>query len=213
MENSYPLIGNFTYAGDLPGPLTISSESELPLEILDGNGKPVNFNLRADIQPDVRWGGVSYWAVEISKPVSGPLKIIVDSVNIHKSDITQFQFDTGPDPQIGQEWQLNLPIKLGGHDYVIDRIKMVDAGYRFYWHSGFDVPEGTSYSLSIQGIKPLMSKDTSGMEDRRGDEVKYAQDFFVEGTFPNGILTVDFNMYQIAPLSGPWILYWTPPNK
>ena len=50
------------------------------------------------------------------------------------------------------------------------------------------------------------------MEDHRGDQVTYAQDFLMDGTVPNGVLTVEFTMYQIMALSGPWTLYWTPSN-
>jgi len=215
MENSYILTGNFTDAGDLPGALEIgsTSASEYRPHIEEARGKPVQFTVRTDIQPEVNWGGVYNWAYEIPKPVNGPLKITLDHVNIQKSDTTQFQFDTGPNPQVGQKWQLNLPLKLGGYDYVIDWVEMLKKGYLVRWHSGIDVPEGTSFTLTLPGILPSTSEGPWGEEDRsRKDQVIYAQNFLMNGPGPTGILTVELTLYQTVPLPGPWTLNWMPPN-
>ena len=210
MEESYLLIGNFSDAGDLSGSLETSPSEYIP-RIEDENGKPVQFKTRTDIQPEIHWGGVYYWAYEIPKPVNGPLKIIIDTVNVHKSYTTRFQFDTGLYPQAGQEWQLNQPLKLGGYDYVINWVKMLKNGYQFNWHSGIDVPEGTSYSLLLPGIPASMNEGSTAMEHHMGNKVAYTQDLLVDGTVPTGALTVELTLYQTVPLAGPWILYWTPP--
>ena len=213
-ENSYILVGNFTDTGDLPGSLVISntSDSFYRPKIKDANGEPVPFHIRQDIQPEIDWGGVYYWAYEIPKPITGPLLITLDYVNINQSSTFQFQFDTGPDPQLEQQWELNLPLSLGGYDYIIDQVEMLEKGYLVKWHSGIDVPEGTSFRLSIQNLSPSTTDGTWGMEDRKRDRVNYAKNFLTDEPVPSGILNFELTLYQTIPLSGPWTISWMPPN-
>ena len=113
LPNSYILVGNFTDAGDLPGALEINLDphEDLP-HIEDSVGNPVAFQVRADVQPEMG-SGVRYWAFEIAKPVHGPLTITLDQVNIAMFYTFEFQFDAGANPQLGQKWELNLPVQLG----------------------------------------------------------------------------------------------------
>jgi len=215
MENSYVLMGNFTDAGDLPGHVVMgeSSDSIYKPKIENALGETVSFIVRQDISPVTVWTGFYSWAYEIPKPVTGPLKITLDQVNIHQSDTFQFQFDTGPDPGSGEQWELNLPFKLGGYDYVIDQVQMLEKGYLLKWHSGIDIPEGTSFSLTIHDLSPSMTEASWGMEDRRQDNrINYARNFLTDEPVPTGILTFELTLYQTVPLPGPWTITWTPPT-
>ena len=169
--------------------------------------------MRSDIQPNIKQGDVYYWAYEIPKPILSPLKISLEYVKIHQSDTFQFQIDTGSDPQPGQKWQLNQPIELGGFSYVIDQVEMLENGYNVRWHSGFDVPEGASFTLSIDNLLPSPEIGTQGMEDRSGDRVDYAHNFITDEPMPNGTLTFELTLHQITRLPGPWTLTWTPPGQ
>lgn len=213
MENSYILIGNFTDAGDLPGFLLISggSGSEYLPKIEDADGNTVPFIVRSDIRPETNWGGVYYWAYEVQKPVKTPLKITLDYVNVLKSDTTRFQVDIGPNPQVGQKWNLNLPIRLGGYDYIIDQVEVLKNGFLVSWHSGADLPEGTSFELSIPGLSPSMTEGLRGMEDRRKDRINYAQNFLTDEPLPIGVVPFELTLDQTVELPGPWTLTWTSP--
>ncbi len=81
-------------------------------------GISVSFKVRADARPDPDWGVAYYWAYEVPKPVIAPLTITVDRVNIRKYSTAQIHFDTGDNPKTGQQWDLKLPVKLGGSDFV-----------------------------------------------------------------------------------------------
>jgi len=215
MDNSYVLMGNFTDAGDLPGPVVMgqSYDSIYKPKIENALGETVSFIVRQDISPVSVWTWFYSWAYEIPKPVTGPLKITLDQVNIHQSDTFQFQFDTGPDPGSGEQWELNLPLKLGGYDYVIDQVQMLEKGYLLKWHSGIDIPEGTSFSLTIHDLSPSMTEASWGMEDRRQDNrINYARNFLTDEPVLTGILTFELTLYQTVPLPGPWTITWTPPT-
>lgn len=213
LSDSYILVGNFTDAGDLPGPfLATGSAYDYVPGIKDENGNPVEFKIRDDIKPVVNWGGVQYWAYEIAKPIDGPITITLDEITIDSSYTGRFDIDTGPNPQPGQTWQLGLPLHLGRYDYVVDSAEMLEDGYIFRFHSGVDVPEGTSFILDIVGSSQERGP-TAGEEDRRpADVVKYSQSITYLVPPPTGQLTVALTLFESVQLQGPWTLTWTPPN-
>jgi hypothetical protein len=210
LPNSYILIGNFTDAGDLPEPVEINlgPYDDLP-HMEDGTGQRVIFRVRTDIQPDNVQDGNRYWAYEVAKPVPGPLTITLDQVNITVTDTTQFTFDAGSNPQVGQKWELNLPVHLVNYDYVIDSVEVIKDGYRFNYHSGTDVPEGVSLQIIIIGSSP---EQGSGKAINRKSVVTYFDSFTYSDSLPTGQLTVELTLSETVPLQGPWILSWMPPN-
>jgi hypothetical protein len=213
LPNSYILVGNFTDAGDMPGGLEVSGDpnDDLP-HMEDGQGNAVTFKVREDIQPVSPWGDQYWmrtWAFEIPKTVQGPLTITLNKINIGVSNTAQFSIDAGSNPQIGQKWELNLPIHLGAYDYVMDSVEMVEGGYLFQYHSGGDVPEGQALLFNILGTSP---EQNAGRENFKGTEVEYSETITYSSP-PTGPLTVELTLYKSVPLQGPWKLTWTPPSK
>jgi hypothetical protein len=210
LPDSYILVGNFTDAGDLPGALEVNLDpyADLP-RMEDGSGKPVDFKVREDIQPENMWSGVRYWVYEIAKPVQGPLTIILDQVNIAVSETTQIKFDAGPSPQVGQEWKLNLPIRLRGYEYVIDSVEVIEDGFTFKYHSAADVPQ----SLLILNVVGASFEQTNSSVYRRERVLEYSESFSYPGPLPNGQLTVELTLIESVPLPGPWTLTWTSPSE
>jgi hypothetical protein len=213
LEQSYILVGNFTDAGDLPGQLLISGASDYVPHIEDAQGDSVDFKLRTDIQPVTNWGGVYYWAYEIPKPVAGPLTITLERVKIDQSDIFQFQFDTGPESQVGQRWSLNRSFTLSGYNYTLDTVERLPKGYLFNWHSGLDIPDEGSFSLNLLDLSPSLTEGANGVEDHRPKErVNYSQSFLTDEPILPGVLTVELILYRSVALPGPWTLTWSPPQ-
>jgi hypothetical protein len=211
LPNAYILVGNFTDAGDLPGPVEINLDpyEDLP-HMEDGAGHRVIFKVRTDIQPDNMQGGVRYWAYEVAKPAQGPLTITLDQVNIAVADRTQFTFDAGLNPQVGQKWELDLPVHLRNYEYVIDSVEVIKDGYRFNYHSGTDTPEGVSLEIIIVGSSP---EGGSGTLIDQKSVVTYSDSFTYSAPLPTGQLTVQLGLTESVPLKGPWTLIWTPPSK
>jgi hypothetical protein len=214
LPNSYILVGNFTDAGDLPGGMEVSSDpnDDLP-HMEDGQGNPVSFKVRDDIQPATTWSDqywVRPWAYEIPKSVQGPVTITLDRLPIGITHTAQFQFDAGSNPQVGQKWELNLPLRLGNYEYVMDSVEMVEGGYLFQYHSGVDVPAGTALMFNILGASP--ENDASTVHARE-TTVEYTNRLTYLPAPPTGPLTVESSLYESVPLPGPWTLTWTPPSK
>jgi len=210
LPNSYILVGNFTDAGDLPGGMEISlsdPDFDLPY-IKDGNGDPVSFKVRADIQSASTWSDqywVHSWAYEIPKSVQGPITVTQDQIHIGVTNTAQFQFDAGSNPQVGQKWELDLPVRLGTYEYVMDSVEVVEGGYLFKYHAITDVPEGQALGLMIPGVQP--EKDDSTV---RANEYSERITF---SSLPTGRLTMELSLYESVPFKGPWTLTWTPPGK
>jgi len=213
LPDSYILVGNFADAGDLPGGLEISGDPNYDLpHIEDAFGNPVAFKVREDLQPEAGSGGrwARYWAFEIPKPVRGPLTITLDQINIGVSNTAEFNFNAGSNPQIGQRWELHLPIHLGTYEYVMDSVEMVEGGYLFKYHSGVDVPEGSSLLFNIVGTSP---ENNASRVNAQSTSVEYSESITFSVVPPTGSLTVELTLYETVPLKGPWTLTWTPPGK
>jgi hypothetical protein len=213
LPDSYILIGNFTDAEDMPGGLEVSGDpnDDLP-HIEDGQGNPVSFKVRQDIQPASRWGDQYWmrpWAYEIPKPVQGPLTITLDEIKIGVSNTSQFNVDAGSNPQIGQKWEINLPIHLGTYEYVMDSVEMVEGGYLFKYHSGVDVPEGSSLLFNILSTSP---EQNASRVNSHKSSVEYSETITYSSP-PTGPLTVELTLYESVPIKGPWKLTWTTPGK
>jgi len=208
LPNSYILVGNFTDAGDLPGGLVINLDphEDLP-QMEDGTGNPVTFKVREDIKPENPQGGVRYWAFEIAKPVQGPVTITLDQVNVAATDTAQIKFDAGSNPQIGQKWDLDLPIHVRSYEYVINSVEVIKNGYLFKYHSGSDAPKGISLNIVILGSS---SEGDSDSVDNRNIVAQYSNSLTYPSSMPTGSLTVELSLTEFVPLQGPWTLTWTP---
>jgi len=215
LTDSYILIGKFTDAGDLLGPLYMSTSSDfdyLP-HIEDANGNPVSFKVREDARPDPDWDVAYYWAYEIQKPVAAPLKITVDHINIRKYNTAQFQFDTGDHPQSGQGWNLNLLAKLGASDFVVDSVIFLGNGYTFNISSE-NFPEGVSPDIEIvdSSLIPYEFDNISSTVDNTGNEAIITITLTTKNPPPIGNLTLNWGLDEFIPQPGPWSLIWTPSN-
>jgi hypothetical protein len=115
--DGYILIGEFRPEVQ-PG--TWAQVTGVPL-IRDANGKKVPHGMPLDIQPpDVNdgSGGFGFVFQFQAAGLAYPLTVTFSGVNISQADpnaTAEFEFDAGPNPQVGQEWAPNLDIQLAGH--------------------------------------------------------------------------------------------------
>jgi hypothetical protein len=137
------------------------------------------------------------------------LTITLDQINIAVWETTQFKFDAGFNPQVGQKWGMNLPVHLRGYDYVIDSVEAIQDGYLFKYHSGIDVPQD-SLLLTVIGSSP---DQDHGNVVRQDSVIEYSKSLTYSAPLPSGQITVELTVIESVPLQGPWTLTWTPPSK
>ncbi|HLO16212.1 MAG TPA: DUF4179 domain-containing protein [Anaerolineales bacterium] len=213
LADSYILIGKFTDAGDLPGPLymTTSSDSDYLPHIEDANRNPVSLKVREDVRPDPDWDVAYYWAYEIQKPVAAPLKITVDQVNIRKHSMAQIQFEAGDHPQVGQEWNLNQLVKLGAYTFTLDKITFIGNGYVLHL-SYENLPQSVSFFVNLvdNPSNPFQFDNSDERENHVGTKVLHTITLTTKSPPPIGNLTVEWQLDESIPQPGPWSLVWTP---
>jgi hypothetical protein len=213
LEDSYVLIGKFTDAGDLPGPLSISTDSDLEYlpHIEDTDGNPVSFEVRQDIRPEPEWNVAYYWAYEIPKPVAAPLTITVDRVNIWKRNTAQFAFDAGDDPQVGQEWSLNQAVRLGPSEFVVESVTFLGNGYTFLLSSE-NLPAGVTPNMDLEdrSSSPYQFDNVDSRVDNSGNKARITLTLTTNSPPPTGNLMVTWWLDEDIPQPGPWSLVWTP---
>ena len=206
LDNAYILAGNFTDVGDLAGVLSVD-EGTYPVLITAADGQPVSYTSRNDIRPAVELGGVWYWAYEIPKPVHGPLTLTLTSIPVHQENSVQIPLDVGKNPQLGQKWELNRTVNLGGYDFVIDDIAKVENGYSIHYHTNASVPD-LSLIILVAGVD---STQGGGSSNRQPQEVLYSETINFDSP-PTGNLTFLLILHKIVQLPGPWTLTWSPPG-
>jgi len=211
LENSYLLVGNFTDAGDLPGLLWGgAAEESIPYEfhVTDRNGKPVSFSFRPDLMPPSGWSNVTYWALEVRKPLDAPVTITLPEIAITIDDTFQFPVDVGANPAVGQTWPLNQTVQVGGYSFLVEGITRTERGYRIKLRS----PLSREYAFYDLQLEEYIAKEGyENFYDRKGYFEMQETLVFKDG-LPSGALTFTMHIY-VETQAGPWTLTWSPPAK
>jgi hypothetical protein len=131
------------------------------------------------------------------------LTLTIGAVNaVFYEQKTQFEFDTGPNPQIGQKWILEQDIQLAGYTIRVVSIERTSNGYSFIFNADPDV---TSITPDIHGFPYLSS---SGWNDGYGSgDLFFILEFEEEP--PSGKLTIELGWLS-ADIHGPWQVQWSP---
>jgi len=202
-DNGYILIGKFRSIG-LPEHAVAYGGRNF-LKITDANGKVVNAVHANGMDVDTKFGefGLAY---EIKgKDHAWPLTLVIEKVIVlFDQQVTEFEFDTGSNPQVGQTWILHPDIQLMGYTIHEVAIERTEKGYSFRIQSDPDV------IMIVPEIKGFPASSASGGDDGFGrGEIRFQLDYKDE--MPFGKLTVRFGELQ-AMLHGPWSLQWQPEN-
>jgi hypothetical protein len=148
-------------------------------------------------------------------PVHGPVTITVEKVQVDIIKPGYFSFDAGPHPQVGQHWQIDQKIEVGGRTFRVTSATLAADGYHFVFET--DSPDVLSlYVFSMKNdeskaISPSDSDDpqeisSSDSDDPQGGPFHVA--VLYQGQPPSGVLNVEF--YVTLYVSGPWQVTWQP---
>jgi len=210
LEKSYLLVGNFTDAGDLPG-AAWAAQSVVPYEfqITDGSGKPVSFFYRPDLMPPSDWANVTYWALEVLKPVDAPLTITLPEISVYNDDRFHFPLNVGVHPAVGQTWQLNRTVQVGGHSFLVDKIELEERGYTLTLRSLMPISREDFFVHMT-----IAENDASLLSERfhETEGVLEMNETLVFDEPPTGTLTFVLNLF-VENSIGPWTLNWSAPGK
>jgi hypothetical protein len=112
-----------------------------------------------------------------------------------------------------QKWALNLPVKLGAYEFVVDSVTFLGNGYTFNLSSE-NLPEGVTPSIDMidSSASPFQFDNSSSTENRVSNKVLYTITLTTKSPPPTGNLTVSWSMDESIAQPGPWSLVWTPPT-
>jgi len=203
-EESYILIGTFRQGLSIPGGMVMGF---LDLDITTENGQSWIFWPAEDLDLAQSQPGVVPWAFEIMKGYpTPPLTLRVDSVDVELSADAMIEFDTGPDPEPGQEWILNREIEVAGRRVTLLSVTLHEGprenGYEFFFRADADI-----YMVRVEDLEHMVAGGYGG-----GWEGEFSDGLVYEGTVPSGSLTFHISAIGLR-VAGPWTLTWEPPAE
>jgi hypothetical protein len=147
-----------------------------------------------------------------------PLTFTVNSVTVTLPDAVTFQFDAGPNPQVGQTWAVNIDVPVAGHVIHVQTIELTEGrtptelGYTFTMTSDPGV-----MGASIDDANPVFTGNGGGGGGGGGGGNASAVGPFIygwalEGYSPAGVKT--FTVSNIAVMfHGTWQATWQPTGQ
>ncbi len=199
LEDSYILAGTFHQGAEFPG-ARVMGITRWP-EIVDANGQILPFTIPSDLDLATEELGIFPWAYEIKQGFDAPLTIVLESVDVEYPVDGYFQFDSGQNPQVGQEWELNQEFDLVGHKVELISAVRLENAISFNFKSDDSV-----FAISVVDPDHLAVGGFGG--GQKGDfnaGIEYAD------PVPSGQLQYHI-IGLIVSRVGPWSLSWQPPQ-
>jgi len=160
--------------------------------IRDANGKKVSYSYPEDVQP-------ANLAFPLTIRFSG-----VALTHVDPSATAEIEFDAGPDPQPGQEWQIDQEVQLGKYAVKLVSITVGGrGGYSFRIRPGAGL---SGASVQIAGYTPNGGGGGGGgetMTEEYTTSLSYAE-------LPKGKLTIVFSNPIVASEIQIWEGQWQP---
>ncbi len=157
-ENGYIIIVSFGQNGDSTAWL---QQTGVPY-IIDAAGNKVHYSIPLDVQNSLPPDNTGAYVMAYKFNAAGvtfPLTIHYQGVLIsanHPEAQVSINFDTGANPQPGQQWQINQQAELAGHKITLLSVTAGTrgeySGYNFYLKTE---EEGIGVSISIEGYEAV----------------------------------------------------------
>jgi hypothetical protein len=204
LDDGTILIGSFHSITTSDG--LVTSPYVWYVRITDALGNDVPYDYPADIDLPASDERTSSWAYKImGKDHAWPLTLTVDSMEASLPDPqVSFEFDTGPDPQSGQEWEIDQDLNVGGHVLRVLTATRTPDGYGFSFQGDGAI---TGVGIDIRGFSPYVAP--SGGGGGGGGDGSLSAGVAYAGAVPEGRLTVFIDSVTVG-VPGPWSIQWEP---
>lgn len=191
-------------------------------KVTDANGQSVSFTTvdpLTAMDPALKKLQIAYQIH--GKDYAWPLTLTVNSVTVNLPDAVTFQFDAGPNPQVGQTWEVNIDVPVAGHIIHVQSIELTqgrsptELGFTFTISSDPGVT-----SANIDDANPVFTGDVvgggSGGGGGGGGDASavgpFTYGWALEGYSPAGVKT--FTVHNIAiMLQGTGQTTWKPTGQ
>lgn len=206
VEDGYILIGSFPPVTMPDGSLVAAAVWNI-LKFTDANGQEIYADYANDVDLPGNDGTGYAWVYRIQgKYHAWPLTITLDSVQTYVPGMAPFEFDTGPDPQPGQQWEINRDLQIGGYNIRVLTVTRAPDGYSFTFQGDAQV---LGLGVDIQGADKYIAPSGGGGGGGAGIEMSASVSYASE--VPEGKLTAVISGVTVL-VPGPWSVQWTPAN-
>ncbi|MFZ3071008.1 MAG: hypothetical protein WA110_07810 [Anaerolineaceae bacterium] len=202
-SDGYILIGRYQPQSPAGGPVQVLGGAE----IVDASGKKVSYTYPLDVNEAVNQEPpLTGWAVQFKAGgLVYPLTISFSGVEILPADpnaTAEFTFDSGSNPQPGQEWVPDQDIQIAGHTLKLVSITAnSQENYSFKFEGD---PEVEGANVQILGYTPIGGGGGGGlMNGTFSRSLTYSQ-------LPTGLLTVTISNLTLIGDPLTWQGEWTP---
>ena len=209
--NDYILIGTFSPPAPRSGEQGIYALEGIILH--DGNHQVIEdeeYPSDLDLTPYlVEASGRRVWAVKFTKEFTPPLQLTYQTQYFYSplpQDAYTFDFDAGPNPQAGQEWNVNQEFQLAEHTVTLKKITAGANSYTFFFHTDDENVESVGMynrdDIQIIGYTLTSFSGRFGLGDWSLTKV-YSE-------LPKGNLRVVLSGLYLFGNSEDWTMVWQP---
>ena len=224
LKDGYVLSGSFQWSD------TSIDQSEVVISnsnITDTKGQdvpfqPVDTGPSADSSPQQ-----IPFAYEITgKDFAWPLRIIVNAISVVQPGHGTFQFDAGPNPQVGQTWNVNIDVPVGQHIIHVETIQLTGGAPNSPNMSGFQftmTSDPLVADATVDDMNPIINCKggcggggggggggvDAGPSGTFGAIGPFSYGTQAEGYSPAGVKTFVISNMSIF-FKGPWQVSWQP---
>lgn len=204
LPDGYILYGTTAWTDPLIPPYGVTSQLA---GIKDANGTEIPFDY-ADLEIYPEQGELRvYWAYKVGTDFQAPLTLSFAMLASLPADGGSFTFDPGPDPQLGQKWDINQDVTVNNE--IIHVLSAEQAGiepgyFMFNMQSDSNITGAMIIDLAHP---PLGGGGGGGGIPSVG--APFNAGFGYQVPIPQGPLTLTFTDVQLL-VPGDWTLSWSP---
>ena len=218
VEDGYQLYGSLDLSGAaLPAQGYFDTMSVI--RMTDANGNRIPFEaVQSEPQDNTVYdpNKVAWIYSTNQKAFAGPLVLSLSSVEMQITPQTPFELDLGPDPQIGQAWEINRDLTFEGHTVRLLSAQLVestDPQWASFLKFAYEDKEGGIFINLMDDVpqKPLIEV-AGGGGGGGGPLTGIRLASMAYGEIPSGLRR--FTIFSGVPyrISGPWQVVWNPPS-
>lgn len=220
LPDGYVLYGNYSWTD----PNIVNGVGVTLVSIKDVNGKEISFE-NADVKdsngvvipfegansgmyPDLQKERLWYWAYKLrATNFATPLKLSFVVTATLPVDGGSFTFDPGPNPQLGQKWDINQDVIVNTetvHVLSAEEVGIEEGAFSFTMQSDSNIVDAAITDLAHP---PVGGGGGGGGIPVAG--VPFSTGFYYQIPLPQAPYTYTFTNVTIL-VSGDWTLTWSP---
>lgn len=180
-------------------------------QLLDAQGGVIPTKYYSDGKGGTTQDAFEDWGLQtIGKDYPGPWKLTIPSLIVELSHKVSFTVDLGFAPQIGQSFDVNLPVDFAGYPFFVQKVEFFLSEknrpcLNFLFTSGPEI-------FRISGVTDAGNR--SRHTDMQVSDANNGSSFnsLCYDQMPAGIHSFDIYLIDVIQ-QGPWTLHWQPPEE